>query len=465
MTVFDFFVIGGGSGGVAAARRAAGHGAKVAIAEPNRLGGTCVNRGCVPKKLMRLGADFALDFETAKGFGWNFETDPEHDFRRFLDVRNREIERLNGVYVALLHSAGVEIFKERAVITGKQDDLFNVEVGRRHHQAWNVLVATGGEPAHPDAIEGIDLAATSDYVYEEVYDLPGHVVVIGGGYIGLESGAIFRAFGSEVTVVMRFDMPLRGFDHDVRTELCEQLEGYDFTFKQHSPAILIERDGGGYKVHLKTGEVLDADLVVNTTGRTVRPNTTGIGLEDLRVTMAEGGAIAVDNAYRTNVDGLYAVGDCSNHAGEGLNPSQHDLTPAAIAEGRAVAEALFNDNHQPVAYASIPTAVFCAPQVGTAGLSEDRARDLGHDVKVYKTRFRPMLHTLSGQERKTFMKLVVDAASDRVLGCCMVGDDAAEIVQGLAVAITAGATKADFDATIGVHPTAAEEFVTMFKPA
>ncbi|MCB1882395.1 MAG: glutathione-disulfide reductase [Geminicoccaceae bacterium] len=465
MASFDLFVIGGGSGGVACARRAASHGAGVALAEPNRLGGTCVNRGCVPKKLMSYAAAFGRGFETARGYGWGVAERPKLDFRALLANRNREVERLNGIYGGLLRDAGVEILRGRATLRGRdKEGLFRVEVEGRHHAAKRVLIATGGHPACPNAIEGLDLAVTSDFVYEQVYDLPAKVAVVGGGYIGLESASILAGLGAEATVIMRQEKPLRGFDEDVRRELTEQLEGYGLRFMPSAQVSAVERDGDGLCVVTERGRVA-ADMVINATGRLVKPMTDGIGLDEIGVHRNQGGAVLVQgDTFESSVPGLFAVGDCSDHGGHGLTASQYDLTPVAIAEGRAVAEGLFNDNPIEVAYDTLPTAVFCTPQVGSCGMSEATAKGRGLDVRVYTTRFRPMLHALSGEERKTFMKVVVDADCDRVVGCFMVGDEAGEIIQGLAVAMTAGATKAEFDRTVGVHPSAAEEFVTLYQP-
>jgi glutathione reductase (NADPH) len=299
---------------------------------------------------------------------------------------------------------------------------------------------------------------------EVVYGMPKRLVVVGAGYIGIELASIMNALGAETRVILRADKPLRGFDEDLRQHLTDGLIGYGLELMPNTTVSGVEAIPGGYRLATSNGPV-EADKIVYATGRPPLPNTRRLGLDRLAVAMDPTGAIHVDKAYRCNIDGLYAVGDCADHAGAGLGSGQHDLTPVAIAEGRVIAETLFNDNPHEVAYDSIPTAIFGLPQAASVGLAEAAARARGHTVRIYETRFRPMLYTLTGDQHRTYMKLVVDAETDRVLGCAMVGDDAAEIIQGLAIALTAGATKAQFDATVGVHPSAAEEFVTMYQPA
>jgi glutathione reductase (NADPH) len=462
MSHYDLFVIGGGSGGVACARRSAGYGAKVGLAEASRLGGTCVIRGCVPKKLMHYGAHFAEAFRQAKGYGWQVGAVPELDFQALLTARNKEIQRLNDIYAGMLEKAGVAIHAGRALIKGRENGRLEIEVAGETVTADRVLVAVGARPARP-AILGIDHTVTSDEILEDVYPMPKRLAVVGAGYIGVELASIMNALGVETRIILRADMPLRGFDEDLRRHMTEELERHGLELVRKTTVSSIEKTGGGYRLETSGGP-LEADRIVYATGRPPLPNTSWLGLAELGVTMDPSGAVHVDKTYRTTIEGLYAVGDCSDHAGSGLDSGQHDLTPVAIAEGRVIAETLFNDNPHEVAYESIPTAIFGLPQAGTVGLSEQAARARGHDVAIYETRFRPMLYTLTGDENRTYMKLVVDKASDRVLGCAMVGDDAAEIIQGLAIALTAGATKAQFDATVGVHPSAAEEFVTMYQP-
>jgi glutathione reductase (NADPH) len=464
MADLDLFVIGAGSGGVACARRAASHGAKVAIAEASRVGGTCVIRGCVPKKLMRYGAAFGEAIRDARGYGWRTGGAPaELDLAALCEARNREIARLNGVYIEMLAKAGVRLIEGRAVVRRpRAGDGFVVAVGDLELSAERVLIAVGAKPALPE-VEGIEHAMTSDQVLEEVYPLPRRLAVVGAGYIGVEFASIFHGLGAEVTLILRGDLPLRGFEEDLRRHLAHEMRTAGVRIWSETRVERIERAGEGVVLRTTQGP-LEADRVVYATGRAPLPNTGGIGLEEIGVSLSETGQVLVDRGYRSSVPGLFALGDCSDHGGHGLNAGQFDLTPIAIAEGRALAEALFNANPVRVAYETLPTAVFSIPQAATVGLSEARARSLGYEVRVFKTTFRPMVHTLTGAPARTMMKLVVDKASDRVLGCHLVGEDAAEIIQGFAVALTAGATKAVFDATVALHPTAAEELVTMHQP-
>jgi glutathione reductase (NADPH) len=473
----DLFVLGGGSGGVACARRAASHGARVAIAEHSRVGGTCVIRGCVPKKLMSYGAHFADFFRMAPAYGWDVGT-PPLQFATLLENRNREIARLNGIYIGMLERAGVRLVEGKARILGRRDGTFLIEAAGTQFSAARVVLAAGATPSIPD-IPGKDLAVTSDELLEDIYDYPRRLAVVGAGYIGLEQSSIFLGLGCETHLVLRRDLPLAGFDGDLRRELTNQLEASGMRIHRSVQTTAIERADGGLVVQTSGGPI-QVDKVLLATGRAPRPNTSGIGLDELGVRLNRNGAVMVDEAYESNVEGLLAIGDCSDHGfgcrpaipGKelGLSSGQFDLTPVAIAEGRAIAERLYNANPSSVSYRIVPTSVFAIPQAASVGLAEERARELGYDVAIYKTRFRPMLYTLpnlvdlAGEER-TLMKLVVDKATDKVLGCHMVGDDAAEIIQCLAVALTAGATKAEFDATMAMHPTAAEEFVTLYQPA
>ncbi len=456
MADFDLFVIGGGSGGVACARRAASHGARVGLCEPGRVGGTCVIRGCIPKKLMRYGAVFADHFTAAAGYGWRFEP-PRLDWSALIDARDREIARLNGVYINMLEKAGVALFKARGRVAGAHE----VEVGGERHRASHIVIAVGGKPSLPDQ-PGIEHAITSDEALENLRERPGRLVVIGGGYVAVELACIFHALGVETSLLCRREQPLRWLDVDLRQFLTEQMRSHGLDIRGSTPVHHVEPAGGRLVVMTAAGPI-PTDAVLYATGRLPIPNTKGLGLEQQGVTMSENGAVTVDAAYRSSVPHIYAVGDCSDHAACGIDPAQFDLTPVAIAEGRVIAETLFNANPQVVNYDQVPTAVFGIPEVASVGLSETQAGERGHEVAVFKTSFRPLLHTLTGEPVRTMMKLVVDRASDRVLGCHMVGDDAAEIIQGLAVALTAGATKAEFDATVGLHPSAAEEFVTMYQ--
>lgn len=454
---YDLFVIGGGSGGVACARRSGAYGAKVGIAEGRRFGGTCVLRGCVPKKLMRYGALFNEHFSTSRSYGWKT---PEigHDWEILVGARNRETDRLNGVYRSMLTAAGVDIFDAYARIVGPG----TVEVAGERHTAERILIAVGATPDLPN-LPGIEHAITSDDALEGPTPRPSRLAVIGGGYIGVELASIFHHLGVEVTVIIRRSTPLRGFDDDVRSALMEAFGNHGPRFWCETTVERIERAGDVLTLSTSRG-ALEVDAVLYATGRRPIANTKGLGLEELGVEMDRSGAILVNDAYESNVPGIYAVGDCSDHAGSGLHSGQFDLTPVAVAEGRAIAETLFNANPHTVTYTTIPTAIFSIPEAGICGLSEEQAVANGHDVRIFRTSFRPMLHTLTGQAAKVMMKLVVDRATDRVLGCHMVGDEAGEIIQGLAVALTAGATKAEFDATVALHPSAAEEFVTMYQP-
>jgi len=444
---YDLFVFGAGSGGVRASRMSARYGARVAVAENRYLGGTCVNVGCVPKKLFVYGAHFAEDFEDARGYGWRSDR-PAFDWPVLRDNKTREIQRLNGIYDSLLRDAGVEILSG----TARFLDPHRIAVGDRVLTAANVLVATGSWPYVPEFPGREHVITSNEAFYLERF--PNRVLVVGGGYIAVEFAGIFHGLGAQTTLLHRGPRLLRGFDEDVRQFVGDELsrKGIALRFDTQVESIALGADGSR-QVHLSDGTALEVDLVLYATGR--RPNTAGLGLDAAGVGIAASGAIAVDDAYRTNVDHIFAIGDVIDRA---------QLTPVAIAEGMCIAENLFNGGHRRVDYENIPTAVFCQPNVGTIGLTEAAARAKFSDVRVFEARFRPLKHTLSGRGERTLMKLVVDAASDRVVGVHMVGAEAGEIVQGLAVAVTAGATKAQFDATIGIHPTAAEEFVTMREP-
>ncbi|MFO0651701.1 MAG: glutathione-disulfide reductase [Polyangiales bacterium] len=441
---FDMITIGAGSGGVAASRRAGSYGARVAICEGDRVGGTCVIRGCVPKKLLVYGSHFREDFEDAEGFGWT--VGPRAlDWSTLVERKRREVDRLNGVYLRLLRDSGVTLLEGRATLV----DAHTVEVAGRRYTAKNILLATGGRPSLPSDVRGIEHAITSD----EALDLPGlprSVVIVGGGYIGVEFASIFNAAGASVTMLIRGDTVLRGFDDDLRAAVTSALREKGVEIRCDQAVSDIERRLDVVNVMTTSGECFDADAVMFATGRV--PNTRGIGLEAVGVALDARGAVVVDARSRSSVEGVYAVGDCTDR----LN-----LTPVAIAEGRAVAESLFNNRPTVVDHRNVPTAVFCQPPAATVGLSERDARAQHGEVDVYVTSFRPLKHAITGRNERTTMKLVVDRATQRVLGCHMVGADAPEIIQGFAVAVKCGATKADFDATVGIHPSAAEEFVTM----
>ncbi|WP_085603355.1 MULTISPECIES: glutathione-disulfide reductase [unclassified Pseudomonas] len=445
---FDLYVIGAGSGGVRAARFAAGFGAKVAVAESRYLGGTCVNVGCVPKKLLVYGAHFAEDFEQSSGFGWSLG-EADFDWATLIANKDREINRLNGIYRNLLVNSGVTLHEAHAKIVGQHE----VEVNGERYTAKNILIATGGWPQIPE-IPGHEHAISSNQAFF-LKELPKRVLVVGGGYIAVEFAGIFHGLGANTTLLYRGDLFLRGFDGSVRKHLQEELtkRGLDLQFNADIARIDKQSDGS-LKATLKDGRVLEADCVFYATGR--RPMLDNLGLENTDVQLDDKGFIKVDEQYQTTEPSILALGDVIGRV---------QLTPVALAEGMAVARRLFKpEQYRPVDYKMIPTAVFSLPNIGTVGLTEEEAREAGHDVVIYESRFRPMKLTLTDCQERTLMKLVVDGKSDKVLGCHMVGPDAGEIVQGLAIALKAGATKRDFDDTIGVHPTAAEEFVTMRTP-
>ena len=445
---FDLFVIGAGSGGVRAARFAAGFGAKVAVAESRYLGGTCVNVGCVPKKLLVYGAHFAEEFEQASGFGWTLGAS-SFDWSTLIANKDREINRLNGIYRNLLVNSGVTLLEGHATLTGPNEVLVN---GQRH-TAKHILIATGGWPQIPE-IPGHEHAISSNEAFF-LKALPKRVLVVGGGYIAVEFAGIFQGLGAETSLLYRGEMFLRGFDGSVRKHLHEELlkRGMGVQFNADIARIDKQPDGS-LKATLKDGRVLEADCVFYATGR--RPMLDNLGLETTGVKLDKRGFINVNDLYQTDEPSILAIGDVIGRV---------QLTPVALAEGMAVARRLFKpEQYRPVDYNMIPTAVFSQPAIGTVGLSEEQALEDGHQLQIFESSFRPMKLTMTDCQERTFMKLVVDAETDKVLGCHMVGPEAGEIVQGLAIAMKAGATKQHFDETIGVHPTAAEEFVTMRTP-
>lgn len=445
---FDLFVIGAGSGGVRAARFAAGFGARVAVAESRYLGGTCVNVGCVPKKLLVYGAHFTEDFEQAAGFGWNLG-EANFDWPTLIANKNREIQRLNGIYRNLLVNSGVSLLEGHARILGPHQ----VEVNGQAYSAGHILIATGGWPQLPD-IPGKELAISSNEAFH-LQQLPRRVLVVGGGYIAVEFASIFHGLGAQTSLLYRGEMFLRGFDGAVRRHLREELDKKGLDLQFSSDIERIERlADGSLLATLRDGRELATDCVFYATGR--RPMLDNLGLENTAVELDERGFIRVDEQYQTREPSVLALGDVIGRV---------QLTPVALAEGMAVARRLFRpEEYRPVDYRNIPTAVFSLPNIATVGLSEEQARAQGYQVKIFESRFRPMKLTLTDSQERTLMKLVVDADSDRVLGCHMVGPEAGEIIQGLAVAIKAGATKQIFDETLGIHPTAAEEFVTLRTP-
>ena len=440
---FDLFTIGAGSGGVAGSRRAGSYGVKVAIAESVRVGGTCVLRGCVPKKLLVYASEFARAFDDAEGYGWTVG-ETAVDWADMIARKDRELDRLNGIYLTMLKNAGVQVIDGRARLI----DPHTVEVAGRRHTAETILIATGGRAERPK-IPGIDLTMTSDDILN-MKALPKHLVVVGGGYIAVEFAGIFRTLGCEVTEIVRADGVLRGFDGDVRAALAEEMAKQGIKLKARTNVTAIEKAAQGLVVVTDAGERIACDRVLYATGRV--PNTEGLGLAEVGVTLNKKGAIAVDEWSKTTVSNIYAVGDVTDRI---------NLTPVAIAESRAVAETLYNNNPMRMDHENVPSAVFSQPSIATVGLTEEAAAGIYGGIDVYVTRFRPMKNVLAGRDERTMMKLVVDAKTDRVLGCHMVGADAAEIIQGLAVAVKCGATKKQFDSTVGIHPSAAEEFVTM----
>jgi glutathione reductase (NADPH) len=450
MRQVDLFVIGAGSGGVRAARIAAGHGATVMIAEESRIGGTCVIRGCVPKKLFVYASRFADDLADMPAFGWRVG-ETSFDWPTLRDAVEAEVTRLSGLYRRGLEGAGVAIVEERAVVEGPN----RVRLTRSGEvvDAKHILVATGGWPSFDPPIPGGELGISSNEVFH-LPKLPARMLVVGGGYIALEFACLFRKLGVAVTVLHRGDNVLRGFDEDIRTRLKGLLEGQGITLKLGLTMARIEAlADGARRAHLSDGSTLDADVVLVATGR--KANTRGLGLEGAGVAMNPDGSVRVDAASRSSVPSIHAVGDVTNRV---------NLTPVAIREGHAFADTVFGSRAWTVAHSPIATAVFTTPEIGMIGLGEQQARAEGYAVTIFDTQFRPMRGTMTGREDRTYMKLVVDAATDRVLGAHMLGPDAGEIMQSLGVAVTMGATKADFDRTIALHPSAAEEFVTMRSP-
>jgi len=444
---FDLFVIGGGSGGVRASRMAAQRGARVALAEAAELGGTCVNVGCIPKKLYSYAAGYAEAFAEAPGFGWTLSEPPRFDWAHLKAQRAKEITRLNGVYASLLKTANVTLLNGWAQLV----DAHTVDVDGTRYTAKNLLIATGGTPWVPE-LPGREHIVTSDAMFD-LDPFPKRLLVVGGGYIACEFASIFNGLGAKVTQVHRRAHLLSGFDDDVRQFLASEMGKAGVDIRLSSEIDSISSGPGGLNVMLARGATIEVDTVLFATGRV--PNTRALGLEAAGVTVDEHGAIAVDAHYKTSVPSIYAVGDVS---------SSVQLTPVALAEAMVVVDALFGDRVRKLDYEFIPTAVFTHPNIGTCGYSETDARAKFGKVTVFCTEFRALRHTLSASTERTFMKLVVDKASDRVVGLHLVGPDAGEVVQGFAVAMRAGATKALFDSTIGIHPTVAEEFVTMREP-
>ncbi|RZJ18520.1 MAG: glutathione-disulfide reductase [Haliea sp.] len=444
---YDFFVIGGGSGGVRAARMAAQRGVRVGLAEAAALGGTCVNVGCIPKKLYSYAAHYAEAFHEAAGFGWDVGT-PRFDWERLKKNRGAEITRLNGVYQQLLTGAGVQILRGWAELVDGHTVQVRTEAGVERITARHILIATGGTPSVPD-LPGRAHVITSDSMFD-LPVFPKRLVVVGGGYIACEFASIFQGLGARVTQVYRGEQVLRGFDNEVRAFVAAEMRKTGIDLRLHAEVAAVAQAAQGLQVTLADGHVLEADTVLYATGRV--PNVNGLGLDAAGVAQGKDGAIAVDAHYRTSVPSIHALGDVT---------ARVQLTPVALGEAMALVDHLFGNGQRTMGYDFIPTAVFTHPNIGTVGFGEEAAKKEFGEVRIFTSEFKALRHTLSGSAERTFMKLVVDAGSDRVVGLHMVGPDAGEVVQGFAVAIKAGATKAQFDSTVGIHPTAAEEFVTM----
>ena len=442
---YDLFVIGGGSGGTRAARIAAGHGAKVAVAEEYRFGGTCVIRGCVPKKLLVYASRFRDEFEDAEGYGWTLKT-PHFDWETLIANKDVEIKRLEGIYRRNVESAGGKIFDTRATLA----DAHTVVLadGGRKVTATTILIATGGHPTKPD-IPGVEHAITSNEAFH-LEEMPASILIVGGGYTAVEFAGIFDGLGSETTLVYRGEKVLRGFDEDLRDGLMAEMFKREIDVRVNTNVAAIEKNWGDYTVTLTDGSTLDVECVMFATGRT--PNTSGLGLETAGAKVGDRGEVLVDANSRTSAGNIYAVGDVTDRV---------NLTPVAIREGHAFADSVFGEKPWAMDHDLVPTAVFSTPEIGTVGLPEHEAVRKYPNLDAYLARFRPMKHTLSGRDEFVVMKLLVDGDSDKVVGCHMMGVDAAEIVQMAAIALKMGATKADFDATVALHPTIAEEFVTM----
>ncbi|MBL4906302.1 MAG: glutathione-disulfide reductase [Sneathiella sp.] len=440
---YDLFVIGAGSGGVRASRISSSFGAKVAIAEEYRVGGTCVIRGCVPKKLFVYASHFSDDFEDAKNFGWTVPK-AKHDWKTLIRNKDTEIDRLNGIYYTILENNNVELFEARAEILDKN----TVKVGDKTFTAKYILIATGGIPIMPD-VPGIEHAISSNEAFY-LEEMPKRVVIVGGGYIAVEFAGIFNGLGADVIQLYRGEQILRGFDHHVQAMVAQEITKKGVDLRVRSNPAKIEKTANGLLVTLEDGSTIETDAVMYATGR--RPNTEGMGLEKVGVELKANGAVIVDELSKTSVDNIYAVGDVTDRIA---------LTPVAIHEGMAFAETVFANKPRAFKHSDVPSAVFSQPPVGSVGLTEAEARAEYGDVDIYKSEFRPMKQTLTLGSERAMVKLIVEPTSDRVLGVHIVGADAGEIIQGIGIALKCGATKEQFDATVGVHPTLAEEIVTM----
>ncbi|HEY5364689.1 MAG TPA: glutathione-disulfide reductase [Aestuariivirga sp.] len=442
---YDLFVIGAGSGGVRAARIAAKHGAKVAVAEEHRVGGTCVIRGCVPKKLLVYASKFAEEFEDAIGFGWTTKG-VNFDWSTLIDNKDKEIDRLNAAYIRNLNAAGAELISERATLLDK--NTVQLASGRKVTAKY-ILIATGAAPFVPRHFPGHEMAITSNEAFH-LDRLPRRMVIVGGGYIAVEFAGIFNGLGVETALVYRGEQILRGFDDDLRRHLADEMKKKGIEILTKTDVDRIERSGDGVRVTLSDGTLIGAGQIMFATGRI--PNTQGLGLENVGIETNMLGAVPVNEFSQSTVENIYAVGDVTNRV---------NLTPVAIREGHAFADTVFGNAPRKVDHTLVPSAVFSQPELGTVGLTEAQARETHTKIDIYKTSFRPMKHTLSGRDERMLMKLVVDGETDKVLGCHIAGEAAGEMAQLLGIALTCGATKAQFDATLAVHPTASEELVTM----
>ncbi|MDP7623861.1 MAG: glutathione-disulfide reductase [Rhodospirillales bacterium] len=440
---YDLITIGAGSGGVRASRLAGGYGAKVAVCEEDRVGGTCVLRGCIPKKLLIYGAHYADYMEDAVNYGWTIEG-ASHDWTKLIANKNTELDRLNGIYLRILRDNNVDLKEGRGVLV----DDHTVEIAGECLTAENILIAVGGRPTLPD-IPGIEQVITSNEALE-LPKLPKRVVIVGGGYIAVEFAGIFSGLGVEVTEIIRADNILRGFDIDMRTSLFEEMEKRGIKILAETVVESIKKQGDTFSLRLGNDEILETDCVMYATGR--RANTEGLGLEAAGVELYDNGSIIVDELNRTTQSHIYAVGDVTDRI---------QLTPVAIQEGHALADMLFNQDTRTTDYTNVPSAVFSTPPIATVGLTEEQARAEFGEVDIYDSNFKPLVHTLTGRDERSVMKLIVEPKSDKVIGCHMMGIDAPEIIQGVAIAMKCGATKAQFDATTGIHPSSAEEFVAM----
>jgi glutathione reductase (NADPH) len=444
---YDLFVIGAGSGGVRAARMSASFGARVAVAEDRYYGGTCVNVGCVPKKLFVYASHFREDFEIARSFGWSM-SDIRFNWQQLIQNKNAEINRLNAVYERILDDAGVTIIDGRASLL----DQHTVEINGKRITAERILVATGGWPSVPD-IPGKEHVITSNEAFF-LDALPKKIVIVGGGYIAVEFAGIFHGLGVDTTLVYRGPLFLRGFDRDLRRHLADEMQNRGIKLLFDTKIDSVKKENGQFEITYTNKTRDSSDLVMYATGR--EPNTADLGLEKVGVKLNDKGAIVVNEKYQSSVESIYAIGDVTDRV---------NLTPVALAEGMVLARTLYNQQSGSVDYNGIPTCIFSQPNLGTVGLTEEEARERYNDIDIYKSSFKPMKMSFMQSDEKTFMKLVVEKTTDRVVGVHMLGPEAGEIIQGMAIAMKAGATKAQFDATIGIHPTAAEEFVTMRNPA